>query len=97
MILLTVNIVFHESVRLQCNVPIENPLKIQKWGKGDEVLTTNTNSVNDSKYSSETNDNRFILTIKDFSKADANDVYYCYYGFETVPYNLTMQPNWLCK
>lgn len=99
MLLVTVNVVFHESARLQCNVPIENfnPQKTQKWGKGDELLTTNTNSVNNSKYTSEIKENRFILTIQDFSEPDVNEVYYCYYDFETVPYNLTMQSDWLLK
>lgn len=99
MFLATVNVVFHGSVQLQCNVPKEifNPKETQKWAKGDVVLTINTSSIDNNKYTSETKENRFILTIQDLSKADLNEMYYCYYDFETVPYNLTMKSDWMCK
>lgn len=68
-----------------------------KWGRGDRVLTTKTTSIDYNKYTQETKDNGFILTIYDFNISDVNHVYFCYYDFDTEPFNLTMRQDWLCK
>lgn len=81
-------IVFGESVTLYCNTSsvqyactLEQCTRRWYGGQIQSLLSSNSFTVDKSKYEMHEDSNGFSLVIKDFNEDDANISYSCTYGF----------------